>query len=330
MISTVRGADRLAAVPPAGNLAVIDLEREMLGDGVARLTGGAGADVVLDVLGGALTGPALGRLRHGGVLVSIGYIEPATDRVYPLEQGRRGPAARRRGPSARQGVPRPLDLSATPRVRANLFGACGEKGCPDGTRSEPAVNAPARISADSDREVIGRSAREPEAFALLYDRHAPRLHRYVPRRLGDGHADDLVAETFLIAFQRRGAFDGSRAEALPWLYGIAGNLIARHRRTEVRVYRAMARMGGDPSVRSHADQVDVRVTATAALARLSAKDREALLLVTWADLSYEQAAEALDAPVGTVRSRLNRARRKLRAALGDRNPLTTAAEGESR
>ncbi|MEV4256318.1 zinc-binding dehydrogenase, partial [Spirillospora sp. NPDC049652] len=70
---TARGADRLAAVPPAGDLAIIDLERETLSDGVARLTGGAGVDVVLDSLGGDLTGPALGTLRRGGVLVSIGY-----------------------------------------------------------------------------------------------------------------------------------------------------------------------------------------------------------------------------------------------------------------
>ncbi|WP_242613857.1 RNA polymerase sigma factor [Actinomadura roseirufa] len=191
------------------------------------------------------------------------------------------------------------------------------------------MTSPVLTSVDGDGEVIGRSMRDPEAFALLYDRYASRLHRYIARRLGDGYADDLVAETFLTAFNRRRKFDTSRSEALPWLYGIAGNLIARHRRAEVRAYRAMARAGGDPSTGSHADQadqVDVRVTAAAVLARLSRKDREVLLLVTWADLSYEQAAEALGVPVGTVRSRLNRARRNVRAALKNVNPLTVFSE----
>ncbi|WP_171068760.1 quinone oxidoreductase family protein [Actinomadura geliboluensis] len=74
VISTARGADRLAAVPHADDLAIIDLEQETLSAGVARLTDGAGVDIVLDGLGGDLTGQALGTLRRGGVLVSIGYI----------------------------------------------------------------------------------------------------------------------------------------------------------------------------------------------------------------------------------------------------------------
>jgi RNA polymerase sigma factor (sigma-70 family) len=179
----------------------------------------------------------------------------------------------------------------------------------------------------SDAAVIDASRERPEAFAQLYDRHAAQIHRYAARRLGDGAAEDITAETFLAAFRTRGRFDTDRLSARPWLYGIAANLIGRHRRSEVRGLRALARTGVDPVAETWSDRVDNRVTAqaaraplAAALADLSARDRHVLLLVAWADLSYVEVAEALDIPVGTVRSRLNRARKKLRSALGT-NPM---------
>ncbi|GGL38830.1 RNA polymerase sigma factor [Planomonospora parontospora] len=184
-----------------------------------------------------------------------------------------------------------------------------------------------------DAEVIRRSLEEPEAFALLFDRYAPEIHRYAVRRLGDSLADDVVADTFLAAFRRRDRYDLTRPDARPWLYGIAGNLIGRHRRVEIRSYRALARTGVDEVAESYADRVDARVSASAvqedlagALAGLSAGDREVLLLVAWADLTYDEVAEAVGIPVGTVRSRLHRARRKSRAALGGADP--TAIEEE--
>jgi RNA polymerase sigma factor (sigma-70 family) len=178
-----------------------------------------------------------------------------------------------------------------------------------------------------DAAIIERSAHDPEAFAVLYDRHAAALHWYVARRLGEGAADDIVAETFLAAFAKRSRFDPAAArDARPWLYGIASNLIGKHTRSEVRMLRAYARTGTDPVLTPTAvtpgDGVLARVDSSAAarelaraLATLSAGDREVLLLVAWADLSYAEAATALAIPVGTVRSRLNRARSKLRAAL---------------
>lgn len=180
-----------------------------------------------------------------------------------------------------------------------------------------------------DAVMIERSRRYPEAFAGLYDRHAPALHRYVARRLGDGAADDVVADTFLDAFRRRHAYDLSISDARPWLYGIAANLIGKHRRSEVRMLRALARTGADPAIEGHADRIDSRVSAAAvqgdlavAVSGLAARDRDVLLLVAWADLSYEQTATALGIPLGTVRSRLHRARAKIREALGDRNPAS--------
>jgi RNA polymerase sigma-70 factor (ECF subfamily) len=174
-----------------------------------------------------------------------------------------------------------------------------------------------------DAEIVGRSLTEPELFAQLYDRYAADIHRYVQRRLGAGAADDITAETFLIAFRTRARYDTDRSHARPWLYGIAANLVGKQRRTEVRALRALARTGYDPVAESWSERADDRVTAQSAhaplagaLAGLSAGDRHVLLLVAWADLTYPEVAEALGIPVGTVRSRLNRARRKVRSALG--------------
>ncbi|GGO26101.1 DNA-directed RNA polymerase sigma-70 factor [Microbispora rosea subsp. aerata] len=171
-----------------------------------------------------------------------------------------------------------------------------------------------------DAALIRRSEREPEVFADLFDRHAPALRRYVARRLGPSLADDVVSDTFLTAFRRRHRYDPSQPDARPWLYGIAARLIKRHRRVELRFYRALVRTGVDEITEPYADRVDARVSAqqaglARALAELSPGDREVLLLVAWADMSYEDVARALDIPIGTVRSRLHRARAKTRQAL---------------
>ncbi len=176
----------------------------------------------------------------------------------------------------------------------------------------------------TDAEIIARSVRDGEAFALLFDRHSVAVHRYLARRIGTGPADDLLAQTFLIAFERRAAYQTERVGARPWLYGIATNLLHRHHREEVRLYRAVARAAADPAATDGvADRVAARVDAgavsrhlAAALAELKQPDRDVLLLFSWADLGYDEIARALDIPVGTVRSRLHRARTIVRAALG--------------
>jgi RNA polymerase sigma factor (sigma-70 family) len=206
--------------------------------------------------------------------------------------------------------------------------------------ASPRPRAPDRSAPDArldDAAVIERSWHEPEAFAVLYDRHAAPIHRFAGRRLGDQLADDVTAETFLAAFRRRHRYDLGRADAQPWLYGIAANVIGKHRRAEVRMLRAFARTGLDPlagpQADGYADRVDSQVSAAAvqqdlaaALAGLSAGDRDVLLLIAWADLSYEETAAALGIPVGTVRSRLNRARRKVREALGGQDPTSSNQE----
>jgi RNA polymerase sigma factor (sigma-70 family) len=194
--------------------------------------------------------------------------------------------------------------------------------------------AGAEASADADdATVIQLSRHEPEQFTVLFRRHAPHIQRYVVRRLGQDAADDIVAETFLLAFRQRDCYDQTRADARPWLYGIATNLIGRHRRTEIRMYRALARTGADPVMEPFTDRVDDRVSAStasrrlaAALARLPEEFRDTLLLVAWGDLSYAEVATALEVPVGTVRSRMSRARSKLRRTLGGTNPANPDEE----
>ncbi|MER7367654.1 RNA polymerase sigma factor [Nonomuraea wenchangensis] len=178
-----------------------------------------------------------------------------------------------------------------------------------------------------DAILIERSLNEPEFFATLFDRHAPLLHRYVTRRLGPSEAEDVVADTFLAAFQQRGGYDRRRSDARPWLYGIASNLIGRRRRTEMSLYRAYVRSGVHPAelsgfqVEDGVNTLAVNRPLALALMELTPADRDVLLLVAWAELSYQEVADALAIPPGTVASRLNRARHRIRQALsrqGDR------------
>jgi len=152
--------------------------------------------------------------------------------------------------------------------------------------------------------------------------------------LGRQLADDLVAETFLVAFGKRARYDLSRADARPWLYGIATNLVRQQQREEVREYRLRAAIAPEPDVDGHADRVVAQVSAAAmhrrlaaALAGLSAGDRDVLLLIAWEGLTYDEVTVALGIPIGTVRSRLNRARRKTRAVLTATQVKETANHG---
>jgi RNA polymerase sigma-70 factor (ECF subfamily) len=156
----------------------------------------------------------------------------------------------------------------------------------------------------------------------LVERHHRILFGYLARRVGADVAEELVSETFARAFSIRERFDTTRADARPWLFGIAMNLMRTHLRSEARRMRAYARSGVDEVVHVDDaglhDRLDAAVHGqdlAAALENLAQGDREALLLYAWGDLTYEEIAETIGIPVGTVRSRLNRARRQLKAAL---------------
>ncbi|QUQ69612.1 RNA polymerase sigma factor [Kutzneria sp. CA-103260] len=163
-----------------------------------------------------------------------------------------------------------------------------------------------------------------EVYARLYDEHAPALRRYLARRIGPETADDLVAETFLAAIAGHANYDPTRP-VRPWLYGIATNKLRRHLRQEHRRYQATARLAArnrpaDGHEAAVADRVDAdaRVrTLAAALAKLAGPDLDVLLLISWAGLDSTEVAEALDIPVGTVRSRLHRVRKSLRTSQGE-------------
>ena len=161
----------------------------------------------------------------------------------------------------------------------------------------------------------------PAGFDAVFDAHFDAIFAYLRRRVGEA-AEELAAETFARALEGLHRFDAGRGGELPWLYGIATNVLHGHRRTEARRLRAYAREAGragpaasGPDLDAQADAACLARDAAQAIRKLSAGDRDALLLVAWAELSYEEAAAALGVPVGTVRSRLHRARAQVRAAL---------------
>jgi RNA polymerase sigma-70 factor (ECF subfamily) len=186
---------------------------------------------------------------------------------------------------------------------------------------------------EADARVIEQSWTQPERFAAIFERYFGQIHQYLAGRVGGKTADDLAAEVFVVAFAQRQRYDLARGSARPWLYGIATNLIGTHWRQEQRRYRALARTDARQVSPSDEDLVADRVSASAvgpalaaALAALEAGDRDVLLLVALADLGNGEVAQALGIPYGTVGSRLNRARKRLREALGGANPAADQAE----
>jgi RNA polymerase sigma factor (sigma-70 family) len=178
----------------------------------------------------------------------------------------------------------------------------------------------------TDAAVIAQSARDPASFGVIFDRHSDAILRYANARLGPDLAEDVLAETFLAAFARRASYDTARPTCLPWLYGIAIRQIGRHRRAEVRSRAAMARLpveavalDSDERCLDRVDAQALRPRLMSVLSGLTRQDRELLLLIAWAGLSYEESAEALGLPLTTVRSRLHRIRLKTRRALDLQN-----------
>jgi RNA polymerase sigma factor (sigma-70 family) len=167
----------------------------------------------------------------------------------------------------------------------------------------------------TDAEIIARSRSDDSAFASLFDRHYAALHRFLRARVGVALADDLASEVFLIAFRRRASYDLGRDDARPWLFGIAVNAVRNHRRAELRRLAAYARAVDGDRVDGIAATDRLDPALADALLRLSDGDRNVVLLLAWAQLSYEEIAEALGLPIGTVRSRLSRARARLRESL---------------
>lgn len=194
----------------------------------------------------------------------------------------------------------------------------------------------------TDANLVGDSLKDPQRFAVIFDRHAAVVHRYVASRVKGADIDDVVSETFIAAFRSRGRYDQAYSDARPWLLGIATNVLRHHQRSEGR---RLARLRGHvhinesspdlaDSVASAIDHESELARVDQALGRLDPHQRDVILLAASCDLTYEEIARSLDLPVGTVRSRLSRARKRLREFLDlygqdnrDIAPITSTAEG---
>ncbi|MFI6205423.1 RNA polymerase sigma factor [Streptomyces sp. NPDC051041] len=162
-------------------------------------------------------------------------------------------------------------------------------------------------------------AGDHEAFGDLFDAYARSVYNHAFRLTGDwASAEDVVSLTFLDAWRLRDRLDEEGGSLRPWLLGIATNVARNIRRAARRHSAAVARLPRDETVRDFAEEVAGRVDDAAqlalvrtALAKLRRAEREVLALCVWSGLDYAAAADALGVPVGTVRSRLSRARKKL-------------------
>jgi len=153
-------------------------------------------------------------------------------------------------------------------------------------------------------------------FERLFEQHFDDVYGYLARRVGPDLARDLASETFTRAFAGRKKFDPRRGEPRAWLFGIATNLLRRHYRDEERRLRALSRYDI-----AAVDEPGDEPRLAEALHSLAREERDALLLYAWADLDYAEIADALDIPIGTVRSRLHRARARLRETLKEQEAL---------
>lgn len=185
--------------------------------------------------------------------------------------------------------------------------------------------------AGSDLDLLRRAGGgESEAFALLYDRHSRAIYNYCFRRTADwSAAEDLTAETFLLAWRGRHKARGVEERLLPWLYGIATNLVRTHRRGSGRRAAAIVRLGSrradigptEDDIVSRVDDAAAMQRVLAAIRELPETNRDVVALCIWSGLTYAEAAIALDIPVGTVRSRLHRVRQHVR-----QHPVLTPRE----
>lgn len=170
---------------------------------------------------------------------------------------------------------------------------------------------------------------DPERrFTAIYDRHRPQVYAYAVSRAGRQLADDVVGDTFLVAWRR---LDAMPSRPLPWLLGVARNVIRERYRDEARQASLAAELRAwvaeaeaDP-----AEGVAERVAVLAALGGLAEGDRELITLVAWHGLTPGQAAQVVGCSVATYFVRLHRARKKLRNALDARLVEITLPTRES-
>lgn len=193
------------------------------------------------------------------------------------------------------------------------------------------------MAADLDRTdaaLWAAAASDPQAFGDLYERYARAVFAFCARQTGDlSLAEDLTSIVFLEAWRKRRSITIDERGALPWLLGTAHNVMRNQRRSTWRWRAALRRLASSTQLASSGIEEDV-IAHVDAQRRLSMalrsvdglpiEQREALNLVAWSGLSYAEAAQALGVPIGTVRSRIARAR----ATLGATDPELSSPIGK--
>lgn len=187
----------------------------------------------------------------------------------------------------------------------------------------------------TDRELWDRSVGgDTESFGTLFERHARTVYNHCFRRTASwADAEELVSTVFVEAWRRRGEVQPIGESMRPWLLGVANNVLRNHRRSQGRYRAALARLPRPGAQPDPADDVAGRLAdeqqmrrVLALVEQLPRRDQEVLSLCAWAQLSYKEAAVVLDVAVGTVRSRLARARARL-ADLEGNLPAAVDTEG---
>ncbi|MFI0485695.1 RNA polymerase sigma factor [Actinomadura sp. 9N215] len=197
----------------------------------------------------------------------------------------------------------------------------------------------------SDAELWREAAAgRAEAFGVVFDRHARAVYNHCFRAVADwASAEDLTSMVFLDAWRRRADVQLERGSALPWLLGVANNVVRNRRRSRRRHRAALDRLPPPLAAPDHSDDVAGRLDDEKAMrrvldlvGRLPKADQDVLALCAWDGLSYAEAAVTLGVAVGTVRSRLSRARARLRELAGgtghgldEHRPVLRTTEEES-
>jgi RNA polymerase sigma factor (sigma-70 family) len=186
------------------------------------------------------------------------------------------------------------------------------------------------MTSEDDIRALRRSLAEPAAFDALFVRHHVAIRRYLHARVGDtALAEDLAAETFVRAFAARTRFRDQGHGVRAWLFQIATNLLRDELRARGRRSRT-APARDSPNASAAPPELPADPALGALLRELPREQLEVLLLHAWADLGYQEIATVLDIRVGTVRSRLHRARAHLQRTLPAIDPArATALPGRS-
>lgn len=179
------------------------------------------------------------------------------------------------------------------------------------------------VVATTDRDLWASAVSgDSDAFGVLFERHSRAVYNFAFRWTANwAAAEDMTSQVFLTAWRRRASvvFTTESGSVLPWLLGVATNLLRNQRRGKRRADAAIARLDASEAQPDFTDEIlgrmvdEVRMAEVqAVIEQLPEHEQDVLALCAWAGLDYEEAALALEVPVGTIRSRLSRARSHLR------------------